>query len=78
VGQKKKLEWKTKYFETTANKNMAKSLRYQTKAVFRKKYLASDVYLRKKEKLNFSYLSYHLKIAEQNSKSTIKEKEGNK
>ena len=35
-------------------------------------------YLRNKEKLNFSYLSYHLKIAEQNSKSTIKEKEGNK
>ena len=76
MGQKKKLEWKTKYFETAANKNMAKSLRYQTKAVFRKKYLASDVYLRKKEKLNFSYLSYHLKIQEQNSKSTTKEKEG--
>lgn len=53
---------------------MAKSLRYQTKAVFRKKYLASDVYLRNKENLNFSYLSYHLKIAEQNSNSTIKEK----
>lgn len=24
VGQKKKLEWKTKYFEKAANKNMAK------------------------------------------------------
>lgn len=76
--QKKKLEWKTKYSEKVANKNMTKSLRYQAKAVLRKKYLASDVYFRKKEKLNFSYLSYHLKIAEQNSKSTIKEKEGNK
>lgn len=64
MGQKKKLEWKTKYFEKAANKNMAKSLRYQTKAA-RKKYLASDVYLRNKRKPKLSYLSYHLKIAEQ-------------